>query len=131
MYLVAVRALENELKIQAEKVIHRAGGNFGTRVRSIAQRDLNIETRCVDVLHRPQARGAFAAAIYALQRQHEPSLRQLDINFRDEELVLPLKGEKRCGESAAGLRAMQDINTATLYVQDALCDATNTRRKIR
>ena len=46
-------------------------------------------------------------------------------------LVLPLKGVNRCGESAAGLRAMQDINTATLYVQDALCDATNTRRKIR
>ena len=83
MYLVAVRALENELKIQAEKVIHRAGGNFGTRVRSIAQRDLNIETRCVDVLHRPQARGAFAAAIYTLQRQREPSLRQLDVNKAD------------------------------------------------
>ena len=40
--------------------------------------------------------------------------------------VRPLKGEKRCGESAAGLRAMQDINTAILYVQDALCVATNT-----
>ena len=39
--------------------------------------------------------------------------------------VRPLKGENRCGESAAGLRAMQDINTASLYVQDALCEATN------
>ena len=47
-----------------------------------------------------------------------------DINLVGE-CVLPLKGEKRCGESAAGLRAMQDINTASLYVQDALRDATN------
>jgi len=30
------------------------------------------------------------------------------------ELVLPLKGEKRCGESAAGFWAMQVINTANL-----------------
>ena len=36
-------------------------------------------------------------------------------------LVLPLKGEKRCGESAAGFWAMQVINTASVYVQDALC----------
>ena len=43
------------------------------------------------------------------------------------ECVLPLKGEKRCGESAAGLRAMQDINTATLYVRDALVVATKNR----
>ena len=45
-------------------------------------------------------------------------------------VALPLKGVNRCGESAAGLRAMQDINTASLYVQVALCDATNTRAKI-
>ena len=48
----------------------------------------------------------------------------IDINLGGG-LVLPEKGEKRCGESAAGLRAMQDINTATLYVRDALCVATN------
>ena len=52
-------------------------------LRSDPQRFLNIDTRCVDVLHRPQARGAFAAAIYALQRQHGPSLRQVDINKAD------------------------------------------------
>ena len=46
-------------------------------LRSDPQRFLNIDTRCVDVLHRPQARGAFAAAFLALQRphkQHKPSL---------------------------------------------------------
>ena len=52
-------------------------------IRSDNQRVLNIESRGVDVLHRPQARGAFAAAIYALLRKHEPSLRQLDINKAD------------------------------------------------
>ena len=40
--------------------------------------------------------------------------------------MLSLKGEKRCGESAAGFWAMQVINTAILYVQDALDIATNT-----
>ena len=49
----------------------------------------------------------------------------VDINFEGG-LALALKGVNRCGESAAGLRAMQDINTASLYVQDALCVATNT-----
>ena len=49
----------------------------------------------------------------------------IDLNFEGW-LVLPEKGEKRCGESAAGLRAMQDINTAIFYVQDALGIATNT-----
>ena len=34
--------------------------------------------------------------------------------------MLSLKGEKRCGESAAGFWAMQVINTAILCVQDAL-----------
>ena len=48
-----------------------------------------------------------------------------DINF-EFGLVLSLKGEKRCGESAAGFWAMQVINTAILYVQDALDIATNT-----
>ncbi len=52
----------------------------------------------------------------------------IDINF-EFGLVLALKGVNRCGESAAGLRAMQDINTASVYVQDALCEATNTRLK--
>ena len=52
----------------------------------------------------------------------------IDINLGGG-LVLPEKGEKRCGESAAGLRAMQDINTASLYVQDALVVATNTRHE--
>ena len=42
-----------------------------------------------------------------------------DINF-DFGLVLSLKGEKRCGESAAGFWAMQVINTAILCVEDAL-----------
>ena len=50
-------------------------------------------------------------------------------DFKDINLgrarVLPLKGEKRCGESAAGFWAMQVINTAILYVQDALDIATN------
>ena len=49
----------------------------------------------------------------------------IDINLGGG-LVLPLKGEKRCGESAAGFWAMQVINTAILYVQDALDIATNT-----
>ena len=53
----------------------------------------------------------------------------IELNLGGER-VLPLKGVNRCGESAAGLRAMQDINTASLYVQVALCDATNTRAKI-
>ena len=43
-----------------------------------------------------------------------------DINLV-EGLVLPEKGEKRCGDSAAGFWAMQVINTASVYVQDALC----------
>ena len=50
----------------------------------------------------------------------------IDINF-EFGLVLALKGVNRCGESAAGLRAMQDINTASLYVQDALCAATKNK----
>jgi len=49
-----------------------------------------------------------------------------DINLVGGGLVLSLKGEKRCGESAAGFWAMQVINTAILYVQDALDIATNT-----
>jgi hypothetical protein len=48
----------------------------------------------------------------------------IDINFEGG-LALALKFVNRCGESAAGLRAIQDINTATLYVQDSLCEATN------
>ena len=47
----------------------------------------------------------------------------IELNLGGER-VLPLKGVNRCGESAAGLRAMQDINTASLYVQDALVVAT-------
>ena len=54
----------------------------------------------------------------------------IELNLGGER-VLPLKGVNRCGESAAGLRAMQDINTASLYVQDALCDATNKAAKFR
>mmetsp|Transcript_5073 Transcript_5073/g.14366 ORF Transcript_5073/g.14366 Transcript_5073/m.14366 type:complete len:152 (-) Transcript_5073:30-485(-) len=40
------------------------------------------------------------------------------------ELVLPLKGEKRCGESAAGFWAMQVINTANLPLCESVggCD---------
>ena len=52
----------------------------------------------------------------------------IELNLGGER-VLPLKGVNRCGESAAGLRAMQDINTASLYVQDALVVATNTRHE--
>ena len=48
-----------------------------------------------------------------------------DINLWAGGLVLSLKGEKRCGERAAGFWAMQVINTAILYVQDALDIATN------
>ena len=48
-----------------------------------------------------------------------------DINLWAGGLVLSPKGEKRCGESAAGFWAMQVINTAILYVQDALDIATN------
>jgi len=44
----------------------------------------------------------------------------VDIKLAERGLALPLKGVNRCGESAAGLRAMQDINTASVYVQDAL-----------
>merc|ERR1719337_541715 len=48
-------------------------------------------------------------------------------NFEDlvvEGLVLPLKGEKRCGESAAGFWAMQVINTANLPLFESVggCD---------
>ena len=50
----------------------------------------------------------------------------IEFNFEGER-VLPLKGEKRCGESAAGFWAMQVINTATLYVQDALGDVISTK----
>jgi len=53
----------------------------------------------------------------------------VDIKLAERGLALPLKGVNRCGESAAGLRAMQDINTASLYVQDALVVATNTRHE--
>ena len=52
-------------------------------IRSDNQRVLNIESRGVDVLHRPQARGAFAAAIYALQRQHELSAPSLEVEGAD------------------------------------------------
>ena len=52
----------------------------------------------------------------------------IEFNF-EEGLVLPLKGEKRCGDSAAGFWAMQVINTAILYVQDALRGSFNPSKK--
>ena len=50
----------------------------------------------------------------------------IEFNFEGER-VLALKGVNRCGESAAGLRAMQDINTASVYVQEALWIATKNK----
>ena len=50
------------------------GGEIWPRVRSDIQRVLNIENRGVDDLHRPEARGAFAAAFLALEREHEPKI---------------------------------------------------------
>ena len=55
------------------------GGEIWPRVRSDIQRVLNIENRGVDDLHRPEARGAFAAAFLALEREHEPSSPQVDV----------------------------------------------------
>ena len=50
------------------------GGEIWHQVRSDIQRVLNIENRGVDDLHRPEARGAFAAAFLALEREHEPKI---------------------------------------------------------
>ena len=55
------------------------GGEIWHQVRSDIQRVLNIENRGVDDLHRPEARGAFAAAFLALEREHEPSTHQIDV----------------------------------------------------
>ena len=70
---------KKKLKNRAVHQKSRGPRKLPRLVRSETQRVLNIETRCVDVLHRPQARGAFAAAIYTLQRECEPSL-EVDVN---------------------------------------------------
>jgi hypothetical protein len=79
MYSVAARVLEKKIEKSCGAPERPRPAKFGRLVRSVAQRVLNIETRCVDVLHRPQARGAFAAAIYAFQREHALSA-QVEFN---------------------------------------------------
>ena len=58
----------------------RASGKFpGRRIKAhstSAYRFKKRQIRGVDDLHRPEARGAFAAAFLALQRQHELSSQQ-------------------------------------------------------
>ena len=82
-YVVGVRALENELKKMRLGLQRPARAKKTALLRGDNQRVLNIETRCVDVLHRPQARGAFAAAFLALQRPHKQSKPSLEVEGAD------------------------------------------------